>query len=302
MLSKILPVFLLAISIDAFAVTRMKCAPAQVEAPEGAEAADYDVFFASNGIIPKTQLSPNFIEQFKVEFLKFPFPLHQELLSAGARIHLIEGEGVTEDPTWDPAFTHTFDGRPWNQVPGAGGSVAKEYSKSPTRIVINHLYDKQGSASMFLHEYGHNLDSINSFHGISHSQAWTDLLASEPNAMPFLSVICGAYCTNNVEEGFAELLANYHGCEETRVQMEQEVPRIAEFFKRFNSTKNLSSIMNDEVTAAETTEEVPAPVESEGAPVITSTEPENQIPLPKPEQGRRPRLGCRRVFGREVCI
>ncbi len=213
--------------------------------PEGKTLEDYQPFFSSNKIIPKTELTLNYVEQFKNEFEKFPANLRRELIEAGNKIHIMEGTGVTVDPTWIPTHLTTFDGRPWSEVPGGGGSTARGYQKSPTRIVINHLYDHHGSADMFLHEHGHSLDSIRKLHGISNSTVWTSLMASQPGSAKFLDDICGDYCTKNVEEGFAELLANYHGCEESRAQMELEVPRIAEFFKRFNSTKNLDTIWED---------------------------------------------------------
>jgi hypothetical protein len=165
----------------------------------------------------------------------------------------MEGSGVTVDPTWVPSDLKTFDGRPWSEVPGGGGSTAREYLKTPTRVVINHLYDHHGSADMFIHEHAHSLDSIRDLHGISNSRVWSDLLASEPNSYDFLTTICGAYCTDNVEEGFAEYFANYHGCQETRAQMEREVPRIAEFFFRFRSTRNLDNIWNPEKFMEENT-------------------------------------------------
>lgn len=282
----ILPAVILTMSLQASALSRMKCAPSSSTVAEGTTLADYDVFLVTNKIYPKTDISLNFLEQFRNEFEKFPLGLHKEMLTAGAKIHIMEGEGVTVDPTWRADHVETFDGRKWSEVPGAGGSTAKEYAKAPTRIVINHLYDKQGSASMFLHEYAHNLDSINSYHGISNSQVWKDVLDSEPNAMNFLTVVCGAYCSNNVEEGFAELLANYYGCEETRTQLETEVPKIAEFFKRFKSTKNLKGTVE------------------ESADGHSYVDPGLNEPSPEVEEPRsqRPRLGCRTVFGREVCI
>ena len=288
----------LAMSVETFAAIRIKCGPASDVVPEGATFADYQPFFSANRIIPKSELSLNFIEQFKAEFAKFPQSLHRELMAAGANIHIMEGEGVTVDPTWNVKDTDTFDGRSWSQVPGAGGSTAKEYSIAPTRVVINHLYDKQGSASMFLHEYAHNLDSINSYHGISSSQAWKDLLDSEPNALPFLRIVCGEYCANNIEEGFAEFMANYHGCEETRIQMEEEVPKIANFFRRFKSMKNLTAILK---TDAEVFDEAPESEPETHVEEVLSSEPVvNESP--RPREAGKPRLGCRVVLGRQICI
>lgn len=246
MMTKIfLPAALLFITTESFSATRIKCPEASDVVPEGMTMEDYQPFFAANKIIPKTELSLHFVEQFKNHFEKFPLNLRQELIKAGNKIHIMEGSGVTVDPTWIPTNQQTFDGRPWSEVPGGGGSTARGYKKTPTRIVINNLYDHHGSTDLFLHEHGHSLDSIRSIHGISNSDTWKELMASQEGSSKFLDEICGNYCTKNIEEGFAELFANYHACEESRVQMEREVPRIAEFFRRFNSTKNLATIWED---------------------------------------------------------
>jgi hypothetical protein len=246
MISKfIFPAVLILISADSFSASRIRCPETSDEVPEGKSLEDYESFFSANKIIPKTELSLNYVEQFKNEFEKFPLTLRQELIKAGNKIHIMEGSGVTVDPTWDASNQQTFDGRPWSEVPGGGGSTARGYIKTPTRIVINHLYDHHGSADMFLHEHGHSLDSIQKLQGISTSQVWKDLLSAQEGSTKFIDDICGSYCTNNIDEGFAELFANYHGCEESRAQMEREVPRIAEFFSRFSSTKNLDTIWED---------------------------------------------------------
>lgn len=285
----LIPAALVMLSASGHAAMRIKCEKASDIVAEGVTLADYDSFLRANKIIAKTSLSVNYVEQFKNEFEKFPGSLQSEMLAAGNWIHIMEGSGVTVDPTWVPTNVATFDGRPWSQVPGSGGSTAREYSKSPTRMVINHLYENHGSVNLFLHEHGHSLDSINSYHGISHSQVWTDLLASEPNAHAFLTAICGSYCTKNVQEGFAELLANYHACDASRDQMESEVPRIAEFFSRFKSTKNLDRIWEDQ-------EEVPA-TEEESAPEIdneTESEPDTTV-TDAPEENRPRRDTFREV-------
>ena len=265
----IFPLFLFALTAEAYAAIRIKCPKVSSSVPEGKTIADYQSFFSLNKIIAKTDLSVNYVEQFKNEFEKFPASLHAELMKAGNKIHIMEGAGVTVDPTWVPTHEKTFDGRPWSEVPGGGGSTARGYQKSPTRIVINHFYDNHGSSNLFLHEHGHSLDSISSLHGISNSDVWSELMTSESGVQTFLSEVCGTYCTENVEEGFAELFANYHACSESREQLESALPRVAEFFKRFKSTKNLDKIWDDEALAqSERTE------------------------------SRR----CRRIFGREICL
>ncbi len=240
----LVPTLLAILSTQSFAASRIRCPEVSDIVPEGATIESYKSFFTENKIVPKTELTLNFVEQFKNEFEKFPVNLRQELIEAGNKIHIMEGSGVTVDPTWNSAHQTTFDGRPWSEVPGGGGSTAWGYLKSPTRIVINHLYDHHGSADMFLHKHGHSLDSIRKLHGLSSSDIWSKLLSSESGSTKFLSDICGSYCTSNIEEGFAELFANYHGCEESREQMEREVPIIAEFFSKFISTKKFDKIID----------------------------------------------------------
>ncbi len=246
MLTKfLLPIAMVTIASSALAAKRIKCAPVSNVVPADRTLDYYESFFKMNKIIPKTQLSVNYVEQFKNEFEKFPASLRAELTKAGNKIHIMQGAGVTVDPTWEPTHEKTFDGRPWSEVPGGGGSTARGYKKAPTRIVINHLYDHHGSANMFLHEHGHSLDSIRTLHGISNSSTWAELLNEEPKIQSFLNDVCGTYCTENVEEGFAELFANYHGCYESKMQMINEIPRAAEFFSRFKTTRKLSQIWND---------------------------------------------------------
>lgn len=296
MISKmIIPAFLITLSLPALAVKRIVCPKASDVVPEGKSLSDYQSFLSANKIIPKTNLSLNFLEQFKNEFEKFPSSLHQELIKAGNKIHIMEGTGVTADPTWDPNDVFTFDGRPWSNVPGGGGSTARGYSKTPTRIVINHLYDHHGSTDMFLHEHGHSLDSIVDLHGISHSPVWADLLAAEPATQSFLTVICGTYCTANIEEGFAELFANYHGCAESREQMEQEIPRTAEFFKRFTSTKNLDHIWEDAPVVTEVEVETAATAQVTSAQI---TPVEVPVSAPRESRADRVRRRVRDIFGR----
>jgi hypothetical protein len=255
----ILPVALLILATDGLTATRIKCAEAPHIVLPGTTLNDYSSFLSANNIILKTNVDLSHLEQFKNELEKFPAPLRQELVRAGNSIHIMEGSGVTVDPTWLSSDEATFDGRPWSEVPGAGGTTARGYAKVPTRIVINHLYDHHGSANVILHEHGHSLDSIRELQGISHSNIWADVLADEPGNSKFLSEICGTYCTANIEEAFAEYFANYHACPERRAQMEAEVPHIAEFFRRFQSTKKLENIWSDEAVSEEITEPVPPP-------------------------------------------
>lgn len=258
MLTKIfLPVAIATFASSVFSAERIKCAPASDRVPEGRTLEAYAEYLSHYNIISKTSVSVNYVEQFKNEFEKFPSTLRAELTLAGNKIHIMEGAGVTVDPTWEPTHEKTFDGRPWDEVPGGGGSTARGYKKSPTRIVINNMYENHGSSHLILHEHGHSLDSIRTLHGISNSQTWFALLQEEPRITSFLAEICGSYCTDNVEEGFAELFANYHGCAESKLQMMKEVPRAAEFFRRFKSTKNLEQIWNDNISLPKSDEYAP---------------------------------------------
>lgn len=74
-----------------------------------------DIFVTTPGVNTKD------IENFLVEFKKFPSMLHLELVKSGGKIHLIHGEGVTDDPDWQKEHSSTFDGRAWSRVPGSGG-------------------------------------------------------------------------------------------------------------------------------------------------------------------------------------
>lgn len=286
---KLVTLLLTVFSLQSYAEIKMiTCPRASDVVPEGKQVSDYQDYLRANNIVPMTALSANFLEQFKNEFSKFPERLHKEMMKAGLVVHIMEGEGVTVDPTWDKNEITTFDGRPWSEVPGSGGSTAKGFLMNPTRVVINHLYDKQGSVNMLIHEHAHSLDSIESTHGISHSQVWTDLLADEPKAMEFLEKICVAgYCSNNVQEGFAELFSHYYSCEESRAQMEREIPKIADFFRRFDSVKRLKNIWSDGPVVEEAEEVKPAP----------SYGPRPEIPRP-----RRTKERCATVFGRKICI
>jgi hypothetical protein len=195
-------------------------------------------YLASQSIrLVTAHADPHYIEQFIHEYEKFPLTLRRELVGAGARINLIQGGGVTDDPSWNRGDNLTFDGRGWSNVPGSGGFP---YTRPavPTRIVINHLYEHHGSTNLVLHEHGHSLDSIYNHNTVSNSKTWKKLIASE-QTMSFLGKICGNYCTENRNEGFAESFAYYHACDASRTQMEREAPELAEFFKNFQSVRGM---------------------------------------------------------------
>lgn len=181
-------------------------------------------------------------QMFLRHFRKFPTSLHEEIYMAGGRMHLIVGTNVTQDPSWDSGNIHTKDNRDYSKIVGTGGFP---YLNIPTRLVINKIELRtegigHGSTDLLLHEYAHTLDNMYSNKMISTSQEWKNLLDSEPRVIEFLDKICAkGYCNKYRSEGFAELFANYHGCDGSRKQMEKFVPKVAEFFKSFSSVKQL---------------------------------------------------------------
>lgn len=192
-------------------------------------------FFTSNNIILKSENIPQeFIDDFIVQFNKFPESLMQEMLSRKAKIHLIYGHGVTDDPSWGLS-SRTFDGRSWSNVPGAGGNP--RWGK-PTRIVVNRLHEGHGSVNLFLHEHGHALDSTYKTDGASTSKTWKGLL-KKAHVREYLKTICKIdYCLVP-REAFAETFARYFESEETKTELEEKVPEIAELFKNLRSIKSL---------------------------------------------------------------
>ncbi len=179
-------------------------------------------------LIPEN-MSPQLVWEFSQEIRLFPAPLMNEMLAKGAKITLIEGRGVTADPTFRGSTT--FDGRSWHDVPGAGGNPS---ARQPTRIVVNRL-DYNGSANLFLHEHAHALNSLYRSQGLTKSQKWKDLIGRNPEARQLLYETCGAYCESNDDETFAELFAIYHAG--GRRMMERRSPEMAEFFRTFVSVR-----------------------------------------------------------------
>lgn len=192
-------------------------------------------FLASHNIILKSENIPQeFIDDFIVQFNKFPEPLMQEMLSRKAKIHLIYGQGVTDDPSWGLS-SRTFDGRSWSNVPGAGGNP--RWGR-PTRIVVNRLHEGHGSVNLFLHEHGHALDSTYKTDGASNSKTWKQLL-KKAHIREYLKTICkDDYCLIP-REAFAETLARYYENEETRAELIERAPEIAALFNSLTSIKSL---------------------------------------------------------------
>lgn len=183
-------------------------------------------------LIPEN-MNPRLVMEFSRHLELFPRSLMDEMLQKGAKITLIDGYGVTEDPSF--RGSHTHDGRSWSTVPGSGGNPAHGV---PTRIVVNRL-DYNGSSNLFLHEHGHALNSLYSTKGITNSRAWKDLLARNPGAMEVLDRTCGPYCTTNDDEAFAELFALYYGGQ--RRMIENYAPGMADFFRNFHSVREFTN-------------------------------------------------------------
>lgn len=176
------------------------------------------------------------LEDFMKEFAKFPIHLNQEIIKKGGSIHLIHGNGVSDDPSWKSG-AQTFDGRGWENVPGGGGVPR---IRRPTRIVVNRLYDGHGSINLFLHEQAHTLDYTYKDKGVSNSQVWKDLMTKNENINSYLRK-CGRYCNENENERFAELFAIYHHSAESRAEMIQMLPEVADYFRNLTSIKKATN-------------------------------------------------------------
>lgn len=211
-------ILLILISISAFA---------QEESRE-------DFFKRHNIILKSESIDEAHLDDFITQVKKFPEHLMTEMISRKAKIHLIQGQGVTEDPTWGLSI-NTFDGRSWSNVPGAGGNPR---SGRPTRIVVNRLHEGHGSVNLFLHEHGHALDSTYKTDGASNSKAWKELL-KKAHIKEYLASICKKdYCLIP-REAFAEMFARYYESEETRLEIEEKTPEIAALFHSLTSIKSL---------------------------------------------------------------
>lgn len=185
-------------------------APREIQAAGFENEADLDQFLQENHVTSVNAIAHQYLVQFAFELKRFPETLLSALAAKGANFRILQGHGVTEDPTWPASETTTFDGRPWNRVPGAGGN--------PTRVVVNRLYQGHGSINLVLHEHGHTLD----FYGVprndvlSSSPEWKNVMARDRGFMKLMNEVCGGYCTRNPTEAFAEAFAIYYSCEKGR--------------------------------------------------------------------------------------
>lgn len=187
-------------------------------------------------LVEKTQgMRRSHLEQFLFEYDKFPADLKAEMVSVGASINLVSGEGVTADDSWNFNIVKTKDNRDWSKVPGSGG-YAYRLPQNPTRIAVNHLYDRHGSINLILHEHAHTLDHLYSIKDVSNSTTWKDLI-KQPDNINGIEILCGDYCLTSADESFAELFAYYHACPATQEHIEQIMPTVANFLSNLTSIK-----------------------------------------------------------------
>lgn len=177
-------------------------------------------FLRSNDVQIVNPIQMGFLVQFGFELRKFPENLRRYLASNSVGFRILQGKGVADDPTFSESST--FDGRSWNDIPGAGSN--------PTRIVVNRLYEGHGSINLVLHERAHTLD----FYGfpdrsrLSSGLDWTDIFSNEKPFIQLLDRVCGDYCTERPTEAFAEAFAMYFSCEKGRALL-SESPRVLKF-------------------------------------------------------------------------
>ncbi len=182
------------------------------------------------------------IRKFLAELKRFPSALYTDAKSRGAKIRLIVGTGVTDDPTFKPLTPPTSNGvagteRSWSDTPGVGGAI---YSRPqiPTRIVVNHLYSEHGSRSLVMHEHMHTLDFMFMEKGFSKSRAWINLRANDKMIKLMdtfdKNTTQPHYCKDNSEESFAETFAYYNGCQEAKDQIKAYLPELATYLESFS--------------------------------------------------------------------
>lgn len=208
---------------------RMSCPVVIETSPQTFE--EHSQYLVDHSIMVKGSVELNNLNQFISEYKKFPAHLASEMKRKGTKIHIMEGNGITVDPTWIQEG-HTIDGRNWDNVPGGAGTPGQ----TPTRITINQLYKKHGSINLFLHEHAHTMDRMFRENLFSHSNTW-DKLINRNEVTHFLNQICGSYCVNNTIEGFAELFAYYYACEASKQDLKENLPDIAAFFDNLKSIR-----------------------------------------------------------------
>lgn len=151
------------------------------------------------------------------------------------------------------SYENTTEGaRKWDVVSGSGGVFTDPNAINPTRIVINRMYKAlhrmpdgslvewdQGATNLVLHEHGHALDNLYGHHAVSSSEKWKKVM-DDPLVKRFVAKIFDpTYEGRFEEEGFAEAFSYYHACPQSRQQMEQNAPALAEFFRDFTTVREL---------------------------------------------------------------
>lgn len=182
-------------------------------------------FMKKENIIAVTRIQDQNLGKFILSYLKIPQSVREYMHDHGATIHILEGKGVKEDPSWESSHMITIDKRSWDYVPGSGGYpyAGKQY---PTRVVVNRLNDgSHGSGDLTLHEYGHALDSAERLQRFSRSKRWNEILRSE-SGQKYLKEICSGYCANSASEAFAESFARYYESEKSRRDLLDKAPGI----------------------------------------------------------------------------
>ncbi len=189
-------------------------------------------WLAGYGAVPVGPgLSQAYLAQFAAEFERIPEVFRKAAHAAGGDVHLLQGMGVSEDPSWPTGVLSTFDGRTWATVPGAGGSpyLTAEGTDTPTRFVINRLYEGHGSVNLVLHEFAHSLDAIRRHDGFSGQAAWQQLTFQDSAFRGAMSALCASYCSDHSEESFAESFAVYYACPSTQQWLERRSPQAADW-------------------------------------------------------------------------
>lgn len=214
--------------LSRFSGSFCKKAPTSLESLGYRTEGELSDFFKNNNVEFVTSITPEHQVQFAYELKHFPEGLLKYLVQDNVTIRIMEGKGVGEDPTF-PQNTSTPDGRIWNTVPGSG--------ESPTRIVVNRLYEGHGSFNLVLHEHGHTLDFNGLGEGkLSSLKKWRDIMEKDTNLMKVLQEYCGDYCTKSPIEAFAETMAIYFGCDESR-ELLKDSPLAVEYMRELERFK-----------------------------------------------------------------
>lgn len=219
--------------------------------------------------------TPEQIQAVIDEHQLIPAPIRRDMVARGARIHLIAGDRVGLDPSWNVERDRAPEAQrvDWDNsahLPGTGGFLGNPIL--PTRIALTRL-EYNGSANLLLHEHAHTLNSSGHLHALSSSQQWRAALAQDSRATEFLRTICGSHC-DRPEEAFCELFANYFACEETKNQMREFMPTISRLFDRMGSAQDLLAGRIDLTPPAETAPRTSTVPRTEGIIIRTRPSPD----------------------------